>query len=874
MHTGLSSRLTLISAPPGFGKTTMVVDWHASDLAHSWDLAWVSLDENDNDLIRFLSYAISALQTIHPAVGEHALSTLFSGESIDPEIPLTVLLNDLGMLTRPVVLAFDDYHEIESPEVHRAMTFLVDHMPDHMRVVMTARTDPPLPLPRWRSRRDLSEFGVEDLRFTLEEASTFLNDIMGLDLNAAQVARLGERTEGWAAGLLLAALSADGQSGDHNSIIDEFSGEHHYIFDYLAEEVLTRQHEQVQEFLLRTSVLEQLSADLCNAVTASSTGQQMLERLEQANLFVVPQDQNRHWFRYHHLFGEFLEARLKREQPEGWTAAHRRAIDWYIEVKWFHRAIYHAFAIEDYEVAADLIERSGDETLKNGRLTTLRRWFSVLPREVVEGRRRLSLLRAWELVLDRKLDEAEATLDRVCPAEEPLDPDDDWGIHAAVARVTLYRVRGDHDKTVDLTLRALDVIPEDDLFNRSLLLVHLGTVYRMREDLTSAIETLSEAVRMSVEVGNIVAWLLATSQLAVAQMSIGDLRDAAHTYQQAMDFESKHGLRTLGLGIASHLGMGEIQREWNELDQAEAVIDGAFEIMEGIGEREELGTTLYGLIVRARLYFSQGRYAEALETVDRGMDLIRVRNTTGWQVDRIEAVRARILVALGRELEAFSWVSARGYSADDEVTFNYELAYQVIARLVGLQGSFDDALVLIEKLRALAVDTDRRRRHIEVNVIESVLRAERGETDLALELLDRALPLAERDRYVRVFADEGEAMGRLLAERLRRGDAASQWDAPFSRDYLAGLIEVTGTGDVSGTAATDGSSTGMVDGLTEREREVLQLLADGLSNREVAEQLFLSIGTVKRHTHNIYGKLGVASRTQALLRGRELGLLE
>ena len=867
LSEGLAGRLIVIAAPPGFGKTTAVVNWHQSIADQGWLLGWVALDPGDNDLSRFLTYLIHGFKVLDDDFGDDALSLLQSTEQMGWHVAMTVLLNELEHNTQPVILALDDYHEIEEPEIHSALTYLIEHLPLTVRVVITSRTDPPLSLPLLRARRELTQLGVDQLRFTNEEAQEFVNGVMQLDLTSQQIGELERRTEGWVAGLLLAALSV-GETADSENLISSFDGAHHFVFDYLAEEVLNRQSPELQGFLLQTSVLDQLSAELCEGVTGQRDSADILTQLDNANLFVVRLDQSRNWYRYHHLFREFLSSRFRRDDPEGWREAHLRAADAYEQQRLYHQAIGHAMAVEDFERVADLMIETGMRTVKAGRAATLRRWLDALPDDMIMARRELLTTQIWSTLMERDLAKVVRLLERF---EETFGGDDfpvdEWCVLAV--RVSVALMTGDLAGTIKLGEEALERLPEDDAFGRSMVTVHMGTAYRMRGDLNPAVELLTEGMALSEQVENKPAWLIAASQRAIAWMTIGDLRLAHDAFREIIDIEASFGVTHLGFGIASHLGLAEILREWNRLEDAEEVLSGALEVLEGVEEGEQFGTKLFALLILMRLRMAQGRTDESLKVVDDALREASNSDVSGWEIERAEAFRARTLLELARSDEADHWAQSIE-PPEPPLDPHREIAYQVLARIDLAQGRREEALDLIALARDLADEGELRRRVIELDSLSAMALDAQGKRSEAAPYLSRALDLAEPDGYRRVFIDDMAALIPIIGE-LRSNRPA---DAIWTSAYLDSLLADSGQEFVADVPSDATDVEELVDPLTERELEVLSLLAEGLSNREAAERLFLSVGTIKRHTHNIYGKLGVNSRTQAIVRGQGLGLLD
>jgi LuxR family maltose regulon positive regulatory protein len=543
-----------------------------------------------------------------------------------------------------------------------------------------------------------------------------------------------------------------------------------------------------------------------------------------------------------------------------------RACDEYERQNLRHQAIDHALAVEDYERVVPLIAHTGFRTLNAGRAATLKRWFAALPPGTVTSHPDLAILESWTLIMDRRFDEVARRLSAFERPGAPAFNERQMGSLAAL-RVSHSLLTGDLAKTVELGEAAFQQVDLQDTFGRSMVAVHLGTAYRMQEELPKAVEMLTLAAELCDEADNIPGWLIAASQRAVAWMTLGDLRLAEDSYREVLDFECSHGLDKMGFAIASHLGLAEILRERNVLDEAETVVSGAIEVLERLNSPEEIGTLLYGLIVLTRLRCAQGRYGEALELAERALSEAHAVNLTGWQLERAEAVRARVLLALGRLDGAVAWADSAA-PFDEPFVFHRELACQTRARIAIERGRVDEALDLIEGSRELARRGGRRRRLIELDVLEAVARIARGERDVAAARLSEGLELAEPDGYFWVFADESETLGSVFAELRRVGPTGARW----SLEYLDAIMAAGR--ELLATAGPVGPPTGgLAEPLSERELEVLQLLAEGLTNQQVADQLFLSVGTVKRHTHNIYGKLDVNSRTQAIIRGQELNLI-
>ncbi len=568
------SRLILISAPAGFGKTTLLSEWHSSPAGRAYPLAWLSLDTDDNDAVRFLTYFIAALVSVHADVGIETLTLLQSSQPAPIKAALVTLINSLASLTTEFVLVLDDYHVIEARSIHQMLTFVLERMPPPMHLVIASRSDPPLPLAGLRARGQLVELRAADLAFAADEVAVFLNQVMDLNLTPEQIVALEASTEGWIAGLQLAALSLQGCS-DIPDFIADFSGSQRYILDYLAEQVLQRQSRRLQMFLLQTSILDRMSGALCDAVLQSDvSSQDVLEGLDRANLFLVPLDERREWYRYHHLFAEFLRARLQRAQPEVVCTLHSRASEWFEQNGLTTEAVDHALAAGDFERAARLIEQIGRTVLMRSDMAKPLAWLRALPDELLRSRPRLRLLQAWGALLGRfQVDTAESHLrdaERGLAAEVPGPTAERANIAGEVIalRGLVAVFRGDVQRVAELAEQALEQLPEEDLFLRSVVAFSHGTQHVQDGDAGAAISAYAEAAEIARREGNILITIAAMCQVAEQQILQGRLHQAAETYQQALQWATDRGAQWLSVAGLAWVGIGEVLREWNHLDEA------------------------------------------------------------------------------------------------------------------------------------------------------------------------------------------------------------------------------------------------------------------------------------------------------------------
>ena len=875
-------RLTLISAPAGFGKTTLVGEWLAGC---GRPAAWLSLDEADNDAPRFLAYLVAALRTIAADIGEGVLGALQSPQPPPTESILTALLNEITTVPDDFVLVLDDYHVVDSGAVNDALAFVLEHLPPRMHLVIATREDPHLPLARLRARGQSTELRATDLRFTPGEAAEFLTGVMGLGLSAEEVASLEIRTEGWIAGLQLAALSMRGRE-DVPGFIRAFAGDNRYILDYLVEEVLQRQPERVRSFLLQTSILERLSGPLCDTVTdQEEEGKAILEALERGNLFVVPLDDKRRWFRYHHLFAEVLRAHLMQEQPDRVPTLHRRASEWYEQNGSAADAISHALAAEDFERASGLVELAALVMLGSSQ-ETLHGWLMALPDEVVRARPVLSVYYAFAL-LGRGGFEADAA--RLRDAERWLDTSAEKGERReapsvgmvvvdevafrslpgtiAVARAYQAGALGDVLCAANHARLALDLLPEDDHLWRGAAASLLGIAYWTSGDLEAAHRSFADGVSHQQMTGQVRFQIAGTYILADIRIAQGRLREAVRTYEQSLQVATEQGEPVWGTAHL-YVGLSELHRERGDLEAAKQHLLRSKELGEHVGLPE----------TRYRWYVAMARIKEAQGDLDDALDLLdeaerQYVESPDPDVRPVAALKTRVWVAQGRLTEALGWTREQGLSAHDDPSYLREFEHITLARVLLAryksdreERSIHEAMGLLERLLKAAEEGGRMGSVIEILVLQALAHETQGDSPSALVPLARALTLAEPEGYVRMFVDEGRPMARLLYEALSQG---------VEPDYIRRLLAAFPVAESEQTASSPmrGSKSELVEPLSERELEVLQLIAEGLSNQEVATRLYLSLHTVKVHARNIFTKLAVKNRAQAVARGRALGIL-
>jgi LuxR family maltose regulon positive regulatory protein len=887
LQAGLHRKLTLISAPAGFGKTTLLSEWIASYSQGESPLgiAWLSLDEGDNDQVRFWTHVIAALQTVRDDVGQAALSMLQSPQPPPTETLLTGLINELAEHPEPLFLVLDDFHLITERRITDAVAFLLEHEPPQMHLILASRADPPWPLARLRARGEITELRVDDLRFTAAEAAAFLNEAMGLSLRQEEIAALDARTEGWIAGLQLAAIAMQSPSlapgvADLSAFVQAFGASHRFILDYLIEEVLDRQPPTIQEFLLQTSILERMSAPLCEAVrfgfsespssssepavrfgfsespsSSSRTphppngadSQTILTYLDQANLFVVPLDDGRRWYRYHGLFGDLLRNRLQQTRPDQVPALHQRASAWHEQSGHTAEAIQHALSGGDFERAARLLERAGEGMLMRGEFDAFLSWAEAVPDDVLRARPTLCMNHAVALLMaGRPLDHIEACL---------KDAAEITTIQALVASH-----QGDMEKCAELSTRALELLPQESLFLRSMMSAVLGVAYLLLGDARSSIGGFEQAARIGQTAGNLLSSVLALRRLAALHTILGQLGQAEALLHQALELAvDQHG-RPLPMASMVLIDLADLLRERNDLQIA----------MEHLRKGLELGVdsggfwAVDGYLVLARVRQAQGDFEAARQAMREAQQLAASTRAHTTDDTYAAALQARLWAALGELEAAWRWVEesglAEGDSGGSPLYLIREIEQITLARIFLAQRQFDRALEVLRPLHQAAEDLERWGILIEIMTLESLALEALGDLDDALLLLARALSMAAPEGYVRIFVNEGEPMGDLLRRVAARGVAI---------DYVGKLLAVLAAERRADPAQPAGQ---LVEPLTERELEVLHYLVTSLSIPEIAQDLVVAPSTVRSHVKNIYGKLGVHRRMEAVARARELGL--
>jgi LuxR family maltose regulon positive regulatory protein len=854
LDEGLRQRrkLTLVSASAGSGKTTLLSEWAAKcDLP----FCWLSLDKDDGDPTRFWRYVVAAIQTIHPQLGQ-TLSPMLQGPKLPSVRPILVsLLNEATTLAAPIILVLDDYHLITEEAIHDGVAFLLDNLPEQLHMVIATRADPPLPIARLRSRGQLTQVRADDLRFTPIEAATFLNDVMGLGLEPDDITAIEARTEGWAAGLHLAALSMQERKDTH-AFVDAFASGHQYVLEYLIEEVLSRQKEPVQRFLLQTSILDRMCAPLCDAVVgeigdwrlevgnrqspvSNLQSRHVLDYLESSNLFLVPLDDERRWYRYHHLFGDLLRKRLEQAIPSEQVAElHQHASRWHEENGILEQAVRHAQAAGIPERIAEMAERAAGDSLLDARLTTLLRWVDALPKEVLRAHPRLQIYRAWALFMNGHLEAAQRALGDCRQALKTLPPSPEND----VLRRTLTRL--------------LDTID----------MISLGFMYGVDNKIKEAIQVCSQARDVALEDNQIFLAAQATEGLALAQYYQGHLRASAQSCQQVIDLAAQ-GTAQPPLAAAGYVELAGAHIEWNDLEKAADLLDEALALCRQWGIVQTLNEAY---TAQSHLFQIIGDIESAWEALEKARQFSSMEGNQSMVNFRLATQQARLDLAAGEPERVVRWVEGtRAAFASSAGGQHLPAAFVVtlqttLARAYLAQDRAEEALAALEPLLEPAETAGAFLHVIQACALKALALQALGDTSGALAALERSLTLAEPEGFVRTYVNEGTPMLDLLRK-------AAAHETSFA--YAKTLLPAFKAEETASSASPFPGPAALAEPLTPRELDVLHLISQGLSNNDIADRLVIALNTVKRHNSSIYGKLGVRSRTQAVARARELGLL-
>ena len=846
LNAGLPRKLALISAPAGFGKTTLVCDWLRQI---DQPAAWLSLDGADNDPARFFTYCLAALQHIEPAIGQTTHSLLQSPQPPAPEALITTLINDSIAFSGKLALVLDDYHHINNPAIHQAMTLLLEHLPPQMRLIITTRADPPLPLARLRVRGQITELRENDLRFTLEEATAFLNEMMALNLTETHIATLESRTEGWIAGLQLAALSVQ-QQAHPEQFIALFAGDDQYIVDYLVEEVLNHQPAEMQNFLLQTSILNRMSGSLCDTVTGGSNGQAKLETLQQANLFVIPLDTKRRWFRYHHLFGDLLRHRLLQQDAQRSRRLHLRAAHWYLAHGDPAEAVHHALESHDEAGIEQVLIEATKQRIVMGQHHQVLRWFNRLPEALRLNRYRLTLFEGYLHIFLSQTAQVRAIVSKAIaqmPADAPPEA------HGMLAGLQGFLADEDDDLTTAMALyeAALrGLAPEYEVVQNALRTL-LGLAQLRTGSLESGFQLIIDAFQYSLQPDNLrhtLNSLVSLSSLFRRKAGPGlehALRERIVAEYEAAETEPPPDL----CWIYSALAQEHYYR--NDLKMALKYTQKGIDIGLPLGPASPAYLNAQALLVN--IFYALGRQGEA-DT------LLAEITRTAQQVPEpmpmiIASVKILFLLKGGDIAGATALANRLGLSPQAPIAPILDYTYLIYARLLIAQAAHDAANAVLQRLAEIEENLGHPNRRVTVAILRAHQAQQSGDHPTALRYLEQAVQLGAAHGYPRLFLDEDAAIADLLPQVREVAPA-------FVDGLLAAFNKPTPTPDQP-----------LIEPLTECELEVLRLVTAGQSNQQIADELVVTVGTVKKHLSNIFGKLGVNSRTQAVAEARALGIL-
>jgi len=879
LNAGRHGKLTLVSAPAGFGKTTLVSTWLQNV---SSPVGWLSLDENDNDPVRFVTYLVAALQQIEPTIGRGVEVMLQSSPTSAPDALIGSLINDLAATSEPFILVLDDYHLVNRPVIHQALAFLLRHQPPQMHLVLISRSDPPLQMARLRARGQLLEISPADLRFSSQEATRFLNQVMGLNLTPSEVAALSERTEGWIAGLQLAALSMRSHE-DLSRFVQSFSGSHRYVLDYLLEEVFSNQSQRVQTFLLQTSILSRLTGPLCDAVTGQTDGQAMLLRLERANLFLIALDDERRWYRYHHLFADFLRHYYAADKvpplvlggvrggladvADDQASCHQKAASWYEANGLFDLAVKHALATGDMAEAGRVIALASGSMLKNGLASTLLGWLDALPDRFVRTDPELALNKGWALYLSGQIDGAES----YAQAAQEHDSASAENRNALISlRAFLAFQRGHFSEATELATAALS--EESEPILRGVIWLNLALAQWVMGSLSAAAQSLKEAIRFAQQAGNMLVAVNALNQLALIRDQKAQRHDAIALCQQAIDLcVDEHG--EMPTACIAYVTLGTLYLEANELSLAHQQIKKGLDLAQQCGM---VMTLFNGNMALAQWQMATGEAEAALSTIRETRHSLHhatsvlAANPFG-PLAQLQAIEADIQLKQGNLAAAMRWFDSANLSADEQTHselatahYFYQIAYLNYARVLLAKNRLREAQRLLEKLAHSAQKGKRDRQLITIYILQAETRQRLDQqvspkANQALAYLSKAIQLAAPEGYLRPFLDESPTIAHLLSH-LRHL-------APTFVERLLNAFQE------QPPALNRADHQPLIEPLSKREIEVLQLVAAALSNREIAKRLIISVGTVKTHVHHIYRKMGVRNRMEAVMQAQKLKLV-
>jgi len=873
LNTGLfqdntfTSKLTLISAPAGFGKTTLLSEWLDGN---RHDASWVTLDRRDNDPVQYWSCIIKALQQKAPGCGKSFLSYMQSGEANvtdnSREDLVTGLINDLAEMESPFMLILDDYHLITNDRIHKEFSILLENLPEMLHLGIATRSDPPLPLARLRARGEMREIRQADLKFNTGETLAIMKNLAHRELSAADAGELTSRTEGWAVGLQMAAVTLRGKQ-DASHFIRSFSGSNRFILDYLSEEIFKILPEEKKRFLLYSSVLEHLTGPLCQAVTGLENSQALLEELDRSNLFIVPLDDERMWYRYHHLFAELLLHKLRQTEPGIIPKLHARASRWHEESNYFEAAVEHAFASQDEERAAFLLHDYVEKLWNQGRQGTLLGWLQALSEEMLKNHPKLKLYLALLLIVSGCIPEAKLLAKEVeqdlAGAGTDIREKERCLYTGMVETIRAYAatLSGDSAAISTHAEKALKLLPDEEILWRGITAVADADALGYNLQLKKAEKVYTNALKDVSRGDNKDIYLSCSSKLAMCLWYQGRLKDVAKLSRKQLSFIEETGMSQTAKAGGVYTLWAEILREWNRLDEARELLEKS----RRLGEREN------NHLLRAwchlfllRFFYSLGKFDDLSAALDR-MDLWRIESSfPRYAIDQILPFKVKLYLAGGGSSrdELVKLTEKLHFSPERYYDFYNEEWIMAHCRLLDALDRREEAVDQLKQLVEACAATHRKGKQIEALTLLSVILLKDKQSDLSLQHLEQALSLGEPEGYLRVFLDHGSLMAELLSKALKKEIMPS-----YSSRLLASFSEA------NEEKVSDRKDGGLLEPLTDRETEILQLISRGLSNKDIAQKLFLSVSTVKWYTSNIYGKLSVANRTEAVARARSLDIL-
>ena len=873
LNQGVQGALTLISAPAGFGKTTLLADWATQ---FSSAIGWVSLEPDDNDPVRFMTYLIMGLKSVKTDIGELSLGMLTSRQFPTLQSAIVPLLNDISQNSAQFFIVLDDYQVITSVQIHKIMSFLIEHQCPNLHLVIATRSDPFLPLARLRARNQITDLRAEDLRFSITEAEEFLNSDMGLGLSSQDIAMLGERTEGWIAGLQMAALSMSTRA-DKTTFIEQFGGSHHYIMDYLVDEVLSQQPDIIHSFLLKTSILERLSGSLCDALTGNSNGYEMLEELERLNLFLIALDDEHHWYRYHHLFAQLLRSRAEKIFGENAIKVlHQQAASWYDKKEMLEEAVFHAIAAQDYKHVSCLIEQNTRKILAHGEFDLAMKWIGFLPAEIINSRPWLLAFKARILGILNRTQEMMPILDKL--EQQIKQKPNDNELNAINAFVSYLRAmaaykESDLEQALHLAALAQQQAKGDDLEFQNNLLMLIGSIQLDLGKITEATRAFSEVTKTvsnNNSLNDIRLIFSAMVNLADIQGIRGELSEAEEIYNNARNIALQWGdsnFHTIGRVFIS---LGNIKYQQNELETGRSYIQKGIDHYQKWGHASDMAISYASL---ARVLQASGLFSEANEAITRALEEAK-RSTAGIKARNFVRQQLYRIMMMNEDISRVDgWLQENNTQDHEEITFSNEQDYILRVRLLFLQDKLEAATVLLNKLAEAAQTSDRNVSLIEIYILQALVAQSHGQIEISFSWLIKALNIAEQQGYMRVFIDEGDLMRALLLKfrsEIDAGNIQAENLAKLSK-YVNKILAAFSMDQEQTNKAS--KSLPFLDPLTSREMEILTLICMGLSNREIAGKLFITNSTVKTHLHHIFAKINVESRTQLIIRAKELKLI-